>query len=72
MTEPLAVATREQAQTIKADLERAGTMKSHVFRGVSSDGWDVYEVTFEREIMEWRFIVADDGHMSGAWIRSLP
>ncbi len=72
MTEPLAAATREQADTIRTDLERAGAMKSSVFKGVSSEGWDVYEVAFENETMEWRFILADDGRMSGAWIRPLP
>jgi len=72
MTETLAAATREQAQVIKTDLERAGAMKSHAFKGVSSEGWDVYEVAFENETMEWRFILADDGRMSGAWIRPLP
>jgi DNA-binding transcriptional MerR regulator len=72
MTEPLAVATREQAPKIKADLEKAGVLKHHVFKGVASQGWDVYEVAFENESMEWRFILADDGRMSGAWIRQLP
>jgi len=72
MTEPLAVATREQAQMVKADLEKAGAVKGHVFKGVSSEGWDVYEVAFENETMEWRFILADDERMSGAWIRPLP
>ncbi|CAN7470708.1 MerR family transcriptional regulator [Rhizobium sp. LjRoot258] len=72
MTEPLAAATREQAQKIKADLEKAGPLKGHVFKGVSPEGWDVYEVAFENELMEWRFTLADDGRFSGAWIRTLP
>ncbi len=52
--------------------ERAGAGEElHAFKGVSSEGWDVYEVAFENETMEWRFILADDGRMSGAWIRPL-
>ncbi|QFY61349.1 MerR family transcriptional regulator [Rhizobium grahamii] len=72
MTEGLATATREQAPKIKADLEKAGALKGHVFKGVTSEGWDVYDVTFENENLEWRFVLADDGRMSGAWIRPLP
>ena len=72
MTDMLAEATREQAPKIKADLEKAGLLQDHLFKGVTSEGWDVYDVTFENEKMEWRFVLADDGRMSGAWIRPLP
>ncbi|MBO9628955.1 MAG: MerR family transcriptional regulator [Shinella sp.] len=72
MTEPLATATREQGQKITADLNKAGPLKNHVFKGVSQEGWDVYEVTFENQQMEWRFILAEDGRFSGMWLRPLP
>jgi DNA-binding transcriptional MerR regulator len=72
MSEALAAATREQSGLIKADLERAGALKGVAFKGVSPDGWDVYDVEFENSAMEWRFVIGDDAKLSGAFIRTLP
>ena len=72
MSEALAGATREQSAMIKGDLEQAGALKKVAFKGVSPDGWDVYDVEFENSAMEWRFVIGDDGKLSGAFIRMLP
>ncbi|MBB3137561.1 hypothetical protein FHS26_005323 [Rhizobium pisi] len=72
MVPALADAGREQMPMIRADLERAGALRSISFRGVSSDGWDVYDVAFENAAMEWRFALAADGRFSGLFFRRLP
>ena len=72
MVSALADAGREQMSMIRADLERAGALRSISFKGVSSDGWDVYDVAFENAVMEWRFALAADGRFSGLFFRRLP
>ncbi|MFS2177655.1 MerR family transcriptional regulator [Rhizobium pisi] len=72
MVPALADAGREQMSIIRADLERAGALRSISFKGVSSDGWDVYDVAFENAAMEWRFVLAADGRFSGLFFRRLP
>ncbi|MBB3915392.1 MerR family transcriptional regulator [Rhizobium fabae] len=72
MVPALADAGREQVSMIRADLERAGALRSISFKGVSSDGWDVYDVAFENAVMEWRFALAADGRFSGLFFRRLP
>ena len=69
MTPALALAAREQAAVIKADLENMGSLKDMVFKGVSPQGWDVYEVSFDKGNLEWSFILAADGKFSGIFIR---
>ncbi|MCV9946753.1 MULTISPECIES: MerR family transcriptional regulator [unclassified Rhizobium] len=71
MVPALADAGREQMPMIRADLERAGTLRSISFKGVSSEGWDVYDVAFENAAMEWRFVLAADGRFSGIFFRRL-
>ena len=72
MVPALADAGREQMPMIRADLERAGALRSISFKGVSSEGWDVYDVAFEKAAMEWRFVLAADGRFSGIFFRRLP
>jgi DNA-binding transcriptional MerR regulator len=72
MSEALAAATREQSGLIKGDVERAGALKGLAFKGVSPEGWDVYDVEFENSAMEWSFVIGDDDKLSGAFIRMLP
>jgi hypothetical protein len=35
-------------------VKRFGPFKSMTFKGVSQEGWDVYEVAFESARAEWR------------------
>ena len=72
MVPALADAGREQMSIIRADLERAGALRSISFKGVSSDGWDVYDVAFEDAAMAWRFVLAAHGRFSGLFFRRLP
>jgi hypothetical protein len=39
------------------------------FKGVTPEGWDVYAVHFENAEMEWGFILATDGKISGLYLR---
>ena len=69
MAPPLAAAAREQSAMIKADLERMGPLKDMTFKGVSAQGWDVYEVSFDKGNLEWSFVLDDDGRFGGMFIR---
>jgi DNA-binding transcriptional MerR regulator len=69
MTPPLATAAREQSATIQADLERMGPLQEISFKGVSAEGWDVYDVRFDNGDLEWRFSLAADGKFNGIFIR---
>jgi DNA-binding transcriptional MerR regulator len=69
MAPALAAAAREQCAMIKADLERMGPLKDIAFKGVSSQGWDVYEVSFDKGNLEWSFVLDDDGKFGGMFIR---
>jgi DNA-binding transcriptional MerR regulator len=72
MSAPLASLVRERIATIQADLERMGSLQGASFKGVSQDGWDVYDVRFARGEMEWRFALAPDGKFNGLFLRPSP
>ncbi|WP_075214885.1 MerR family transcriptional regulator [Mongoliimonas terrestris] len=65
----LASAAREQAAVIQAELERLGPLRDLSFKGVSADGWDVYDVSFENGSQEWSFALAADGRLGGLLVR---
>lgn len=69
MSPPLAAAAREQSAMIKADLDRMGPLRDISFKGVTAEGWDVYDVTFENGNLEWSFALAADGRFGGMFIR---
>lgn len=69
MSEPLAAAAREQITSIQADLQRLGDLEGITFKGVSAEGWDVYDVRFAQGELEWRFTLAADGKFGGIFIR---
>lgn len=69
LTPQLAAVAAEQGETIRADLERMGGLKELSFKGISPDGWDVYDVRFENGAMEWSFALAADGRASGLLMR---
>ncbi|MBB3656507.1 hypothetical protein FHX15_001735 [Rhizobium sp. BK650] len=71
MAPPLAALVREQFPVIKADLDRMGPLKDLSFKGVTAEGWDVYEVSFDKGNLEWSFILAADGKFSGMFIRPM-
>jgi hypothetical protein len=69
MSPLLAQAASEQIDVIKADLARLGPLRDISFKGVSAEGWDVYDVMFEEGELEWRFTLAADGKFAGILIR---
>lgn len=69
MTPPLADAAREQREVIAADLSAMGDLCDVAFKGISRDGWDVYDVAFAKGRMEWSFVLAPDGKISGLLMR---
>lgn len=69
MTPPLAAIAREQAEIIRGELQRLGALKDMTFKGVTDDGWDVYDVDFEKGRQEWSFSLAADGKFDGILFR---
>jgi hypothetical protein len=43
-----------------------GAIRSIEFRGVGSDGWDVYDVHRERGASQWRILLSADGKIVSA------
>ncbi len=69
MTPPIAAIAREQAEIIQGELQRLGALKDATFKGVTDDGWDVYDVDFEKGRQEWSFSLAADGRFDGILFR---
>lgn len=69
MRPPLEVVARDQYTMIKADLDRLGQLNDLSFKGVTSEGWDVYDASFDNGHLECSFILADDGKFSGILFR---
>lgn len=72
MTPALAAAAREQAPFVRDLLQRVGEFRALAFKGVSQDGWDVYDARFANGDTEWRFTLAPDGRFSGLLMRPTP
>ncbi|HEV2502566.1 MAG TPA: MerR family transcriptional regulator [Mesorhizobium sp.] len=72
MSPALAAAARTQKDVIAKDLARLGALVAVTFRGVSQEGWDVYDVRFERGEVEWSFSLTPDGKFSGMLLRPRP
>ncbi len=71
MSAPLADVARQQAEIIQGELQRLGSIKDIVFKGVSDEGWDIYDVGFENGRQEWSFSLTADGRFSGILVRRL-
>jgi hypothetical protein len=65
MNEELALATRQQFPAIQRSFAKLGPLQSISFRGVGSQGWDVYEAKYANGISIWRIILAPDGKIEG-------
>lgn len=72
MSPALAALAREQREIVHATLKEAGKLEGLSFKGVSAQGWDVYEAKFETANMEWAFMLAADGTMTGLYLRPSP
>lgn len=70
MTAPLADLARTQADMIEAEMERLGQPKSITFKGVDSNGYDIYEVQFADGRTEWGLSLTPDGLINGLHTRN--
>lgn len=69
MSPPLAALARQQYDAIQAGLKDSGALIDLKFMGVNPEGWDVYVAQFEDAKIEWAFILAADGKISGLYLR---
>lgn len=72
MTPPLALLAKEQREFIKGEMDKAGPLKSLLFRGVSQEGADIYDAHFENLNMEWGFALAPSGKLAMLYLRPTP
>ena len=72
MSPALAKVTRQQLPQLQPALAAMGPIQSMEFRSVGNQGWDVYEVRYERGVMEWRITLDDDGAVAGALVQAGP
>jgi hypothetical protein len=63
----LAKLTRDELPGLKTAMANSGAMKTASFKGVSAAGADIYEVTFENGVREFRIVVEADGRVHSAW-----
>jgi DNA-binding transcriptional MerR regulator len=57
---------RLQLPLLQPLAEYLGAIRSLEFRGVGSDGWDVYDVHRERGASQWRILLSADGKIVSA------
>jgi bla regulator protein blaR1 len=65
MTPLLAEKTRENLALLESIPSQFGAVETIDFRGVGSQGWDVYEVRHEHGLVTWRIGMASDGKIKG-------
>ena len=73
MSPGLAVVVRRQLPTILKVIKEMGEFRSLTFKGVGYDGRDVYYVTFDNGLIEWRIApLSADGKVGSRGYRRLP
>jgi hypothetical protein len=66
MSPPLAAAVRRQLPAILQVIKKVGGFKSLTYKGVGSDGWDIYDATFANGLLEWHVKpLSADGKVEG-------
>jgi hypothetical protein len=63
----LAKLIRDELPGLKKAIAGSGAMKTASFKGVSPAGADIYAVTFEHGVREFRIVVESDGRVHSAW-----
>lgn len=66
MSPELAAETKKQMPQIKSLFDNIGPLQSIKFRGVGNQGWDVYELKFERAVLVGRIHLTPSGIINGA------
>ena len=69
MSEPLGQIVREQMPIVVSELERLGHVETIAFRGVDGEGFDVYDVTFQRGNAEFGLSLGVDQLVTGLYMR---
>ena len=72
MSPDLAGAIRQQMPKTEAAKAMLGAVKSVEFRGVGNQGWDIYDVKYERGAAQWRIALSANGIITGALMLALP
>ena len=69
----LAAAAREQWPVMEQNISNLGALKTITFKSVSPQGWDSYDVTFERGQVVWQITpLTADGKITGMFWRRVP
>ena len=72
MSEALALATRQQQAVLQRMYAGLGPLQSISFRGVGSQGWDVYEAKYANGMSINRISLAPDGKIEGLLTQAGP
>jgi len=72
MSPLLRALVKEQLPMVRSELERLGDITQITFRGVSSDGFDVYVADFQGGRLEWGISKGADGRLNGLYLRPSP
>ena len=70
MSPALAEFTRVELPELQKSFVGFGPLQSISFKGVTPDGEDIYEVTFEHAVREFRLRLGPDSHVDFAWSSS--
>jgi CubicO group peptidase (beta-lactamase class C family) len=69
MTPEFANLTRQQLPQLQSTIQQLGAMGSLSFKGVGPGGLDIYEVQFEKGVVEFRIALGPDGKVAGVGFR---
>jgi CubicO group peptidase (beta-lactamase class C family) len=69
MSSNFAAITRQQLAQLQTTISDLGAVQSMSFKGVGPGGADIYEVKFEKGVLECRIALGVDGKVEGAGIR---
>lgn len=73
MSPAMAAVVRRQLPAILQTIKKMGKFRSLTFKGVGYDGRDVYYVTFDNGLIEWRIApLSADGKVESRGFRKLP
>jgi len=72
MSDALATATRQQLPTLQSALVNLGALQTVQFRAVGVQGWDVYDVRYEKGMVTFRIGLSADGKVAGALLQAGP
>ena len=69
MSPGLADATRQQLPDLHPMIVKMGALQSVIFKGVGPGGADIYQVNFEKDSIDYRVWLEEDGKIESAYFR---